>query len=116
MWESFAIRQLGVLESVGSNPTILTAIVVWRNGSVPGCYPEGEGSIPSTTAGNGRASPSVTAPAWNADEAQALAGSTPVPSAFVRRLCSWESSWSPKPTEWVRILPTLLEQWLVASG
>ena len=68
MWESLAIRQLGVLESAGSNPAILTECsphapredirhaerddytVVWRNGSVPGCYPVGEGSIPSTTA------------------------------------------------------------------
>jgi hypothetical protein len=26
MWESLAIRQLGVLENVGSNPTILTSV------------------------------------------------------------------------------------------
>jgi hypothetical protein len=27
MWESLAIRQLGVLEMVGSNPTILTRLL-----------------------------------------------------------------------------------------
>ena len=85
MWESLGIRQLGVLESVGSNPTILTELL-----------------SRSTT---------VVRPAVNGK----VVGSSPTGTARTRT-CSWESSRSPKPAEWVRILPFLLRALCPRAG
>lgn len=47
------------------------------------------------------------APAWNAGEAKSPCRFDSCPFRLIRS-CSWESSGSPKPAEWVRILPALL--------
>jgi hypothetical protein len=86
MWESLVIRRLGVPENVGSNPTILTDLPRSTTVVQPAVNGRGVGSSPTGAAAmakhNGRASRPATATARKAVEAQALAGSTPVPSAL----------------------------------
>ena len=58
MWESLAIRQLGVLESAGSNPAILTGSVAMHGSEAqtveqPVVNRKGAGASPVRAAGDG---------------------------------------------------------------
>ena len=96
MWESLAIRQLGVLEIVGSSPTILTDRL-WCGVTVACLVVTHEVKV--------RFLPPQLAACGLALARRQLSAK---PQAAKTRLCSWESSQPPKLTEWVRILPTLL--------
>jgi hypothetical protein len=126
MWESLGIRQLGVLESVGSNPTILTDVLSRSTTVVrPPVKGRDVGSNPTGTARRKNTANhddmGRVCGVWNAGRASQQARWHPlgrrtrrkplqvrVLSLPLTRTCSWESSQAPTLTQWVQILPFLL--------